>query len=410
MACCLLAGSLYGCGKKNGGFSGNTTTYEESTLAEGTDLRAALSVPDSVNETWHSNSGVTTVTVNAPVFFPEIKGSVPTLEVKLRDMQKQEILDFAEAVFDGKPYYPIKYDKKSNTLKRLSEEEIPDTPKSLSFFSEEKFDEERPVYVAELSYFPGNITLNFQHRTTQSNFVYCGETELQENGWAKNTVLSPQDARAKADEIVKHFAPYMECVEMDAAIGSNGEDDISKDDSELDITEADMQGYIFHYSRSYEGIPTTYTDEECSETEGNPDNYSPCCYYESVTLVLSENGVEWVIWKQPYEVGDTINQNVKLMSFDEIKEVAIKMIPLKYASYELYYDPNEVSIDRIKFGYTRVLMKDAPTRYMIVPVWDFIGTYDSPVKAAGDNGKYINGWIFTLNAIDGTSIDREYGY
>lgn len=26
------------------------------------------------------------------------------------------------------------------------------------------------------------------------------------------------------------------------------------------------------------------------------------------------------------------------------------------------------------------------------------------------SGKEINGWIFTINAVDGTSIDREYGY
>ena len=271
-------------------------------------------------------------------------------------------------------------------------------------------DEERAVYAAELSSFPGNVKMEFQHRTTVSSFVYCWETALQSNGWAKNTSLSPEEARTKADQIVKHFAPYMECVEMNAAVGRNGQDDISKNDSELHLTEANMQGYIFHYSRPYAGIPTTYTNEECSETEGNPDGYAPSCYYESVMLVLSENGVEWVQWKQPYKVGDILNENVKLMSFDEIKDIAMKMIPLKYASSETYYNPNEVSIDRIKFGYTRVLMKDAPTRYMIIPVWDFIGTYDSPVKASGDSGKEINGWIFTINAVDGTSIDREYGY
>ena len=62
----LLLGSLYGCGDSGSGFSGKTTAYEESELAEGTDLRTALHVPDSVKETWHSNSGVTVVTVNAP--------------------------------------------------------------------------------------------------------------------------------------------------------------------------------------------------------------------------------------------------------------------------------------------------------------------------------------------------------
>ena len=406
----LLLGSLYGCGDSGSGLSGKTTAYKESELAEGTDLRSALHVPDSVKETWHSNSGVTAVTVNAQVYFPAINGSVPTLEVTLRDMHKKEALQFAEAVFEEKTYYCVKYDKQSNSLKRLSEDKIPEIPYELHFYSEEKMDEERAVYAAELSSFPGNVKMEFQHRTTVSSFVYCGETALQSNGWAKNTSLSPEEARTKADQIVKHFAPYMECVEMNAAVGRNGQDDISKNDSELHLTEANMQGYIFHYSRPYAGIPTTYTNEECSETEGNPDGYAPSCYYESVMLVLSENGVEWVQWKQPYKVGDILNENVKLMSFDEIKDIAMKMIPLKYASSETYYNPNEVSIDRIKFGYTRVLMKDAPTRYMIIPVWDFIGTYDSPVKASGDSGKEINGWIFTINAVDGTSIDREYGY
>lgn len=89
-------------------------------------------------------------------------------------------------------------------------------------------------------------------------------------------------------------------------------------------------------------------------------------------------------------------------------QTATQMLPLKWAYHEHTWEETtskNMRVESITFGYTRVLMKDAPTRYMMVPVWDFFGYFE----ASGAN-KAEDYSLLTINAIDGSVIDREYGY
>ena len=71
-------------------------------------------------------------------------------------------------------------------------------------------------------------------------------------------------------------------------------------------------------------------------------------------------------------------------------------------------------ITEIRLGLTRVLEQNADEQAYLVPSWTFFG-----VKHLYDN-KYISGWegegydgtteILTINAIDGSVIDRNKGY
>lgn len=53
-----------------------------------------------------------------------------------------------------------------------------------------------------------------------------------------------------------------------------------------------------------------------------------------------------------------------------------------------------------------VQMKDNPNRYQLVPVWDFIGSRTIGQEYCNET----NDSLLTINAIDGTVIDRDYGY
>ena len=53
--------------------------------------------------------------------------------------------------------------------------------------------------------------------------------------------------------------------------------------------------------------------------------------------------------------------------------------------------------------------KQNPRQFQLVPVWDFFGT----VNLAGNNTvkwDWAYNSLFTINAMDGTAIDRDYGY
>ena len=61
----------------------------------------------------------------------------------------------------------------------------------------------------------------------------------------------------------------------------------------------------------------------------------------------------------------------------------------------------------------RVMSKDKPDCYEYIPVWDFFGTQQSRKTKDGEvvsdhTWPFIS--YFTVNAIDGTVIDRNYGY
>ena len=78
-------------------------------------------------------------------------------------------------------------------------------------------------------------------------------------------------------------------------------------------------------------------------------------------------------------------------------------------------DSVDVYVTRVALGYTRVASKNAPDEYLLVPVWDFFGYLT----------KNIQGWpnanersttladvdsLLTINAIDGSIINRGFGY
>jgi len=69
-------------------------------------------------------------------------------------------------------------------------------------------------------------------------------------------------------------------------------------------------------------------------------------------------------------------------------------------------------VNKITFGYTRIYdpQSDDSTG-LLVPVWDFFGTYE--LSYDGENMISVNDMdksFMTINAVDGTLIDRWLGY
>jgi hypothetical protein len=68
----------------------------------------------------------------------------------------------------------------------------------------------------------------------------------------------------------------------------------------------------------------------------------------------------------------------------------------------------DMYITDVSLGLARVTEKDIGTSGLVVPVWDFMGyTEDSYGQVAGKDG--YNSQL-TINAIDGSIINRAFGY
>ena len=64
-----------------------------------------------------------------------------------------------------------------------------------------------------------------------------------------------------------------------------------------------------------------------------------------------------------------------------------------------------IDIDSVKLRYTRISEKDSFDTGLLVPVWDFIGT-----KTDQYGYEVHDAIIMSVNAIDGTVIDKDLGY
>ena len=72
----------------------------------------------------------------------------------------------------------------------------------------------------------------------------------------------------------------------------------------------------------------------------------------------------------------------------------------------------DIKVDHIKFGLTRITEASKRDSGLLVPVWDFFGTSTQIIEVDGQTKEYPDGPIpiLTINAIDGSVINRSLGY
>jgi hypothetical protein len=58
----------------------------------------------------------------------------------------------------------------------------------------------------------------------------------------------------------------------------------------------------------------------------------------------------------------------------------------------------------------RIMRKDKPGEYLMVPVWDFIGNNSSGLAGHEDWLPFGDQSYVTINAIDRSMINRDWGY
>ena len=177
------------------------------------------------------------------------------------------------------------------------------------------------------------------------------------------------------------------------------------------------------FVRSYEGIPATYALADSVYPE--PD-YVPTWSGECLMVYVDASyNVCQIQWRNPCRTNNTLNQNPSLLPFVEVQDII--RTNLRYFEPSLTYDDNmlhrTVVIDCISLGMMRVKRVQSTEDYVLLPVWDcfchYVDHYVSQEKSEfvldSNNNvtTYENngvGVVFTINAIDGSVIDRHLGY
>ena len=179
----------------------------------------------------------------------------------------------------------------------------------------------------------------------------------------------------------------------------------------------DPQCYMYTIYRYYNGIPAIYAQTSHGDTE-SVELYSVPWFPEQFIVSVDDSGIANIMWNGLGTIKETLSENVPMLSFEEIQDRF-----RQHMSFQWAYDSDptiiktDLNINRITLGMMRVIKKDNPDVYLMIPVWDFFGRLDEqyPKGMLPNHNDTISNELFstsflTINAIDGSIINRNIGY
>lgn len=402
----LLALLLTGC---QAPLPDETTVVETTTqTSSGQGLAQKLNVPEHFVSSFTSSTGVTRINVDAQVIVPDVD-SVDLYEALPRTFSKQDVDAFFQRHQEGltwenqatqKPY------EEEGFAEHIGDNNFADYRfEELWLYNDEEFDTGRDyhsiIFHQAVSQKTGTLvwspSLDYLKARMDIGTASHMEVLPLTDGKAAGCSLSLEEAQAYADAEAACFA-------NDFALARYGQ---------IPVMEAinNPQYYIFRYTRKINGIAVN----EVYGAEELANSYDFTSGLESLTILVNDEGVCSVNYYNPFQVGKKLQENVKLLTFDQIADIFEKVAPLSIQHLERYEDleKNTMEVYRIELGY--MALRQAGTgEYHYVPVWDFYA-----YRVLSGTGAYAHGEDYppisnqvglTINAIDGTVIDRQEGY
>lgn len=133
---------------------------------------------------------------------------------------------------------------------------------------------------------------------------------------------------------------------------------------------------------------------------------------ENIQVVINDSGVVGFLWEYPPEILETVNDNVEIEAYDDIIETARTILPMQFAEEAFGDDAQKtVTISEVTLSMMRVAGLGEDNGYYYLPVWDFIGYYGEKMDTnITEEHPSARKSFLTLNAVDGSVIDRGLGY
>jgi len=193
-------------------------------------------------------------------------------------------------------------------------------------------------------------------------------------------------------------------------------------------------GYEMEFVRTLNGFPIAHcpvyeitpegrarmTDAVTGTSSPEQEPHVGSWAYERVTIHVNKDGIVYFLWLDPYTEPELQTADTQLMRFSDIADIFARMILVKNSDRKIINEINgfeiieDIDIDNVRLSLMRIRSKDNFNEGLLVPVWDFWGTrygelQDEAYRAAVYDGKRYSIQL-TVNAIDGTVIDRDLGY
>lgn len=178
----------------------------------------------------------------------------------------------------------------------------------------------------------------------------------------------------------------------------------------------DEQCYVFIYTRNVDGIPFTYAYSHAGDTTTADALYIAPIPQETIEIYINDTGIVEFTWSNKYVETDYVSNNVKLLPFEEVRRVFLQQMKMEGHGRNNWYGNNgtisdTINVYRSSLGMMVTLDKDNPNTYLAVPVWDFFVTSEKEYTDGKiEEDDKIDYSILTINAIDGSIINRYFGY
>ncbi len=412
-------------------------------------LLAALEVPERFTGDWTGVNGFVHVTADAEIILPNAD-KIPTGSIGRRDFTQEDADNLMRVLLKGNTLYEELGMTKQQALERL--EQLQAMQRGEIPVDLDGGYEALPGAIERWAEYARTAPDGDERVPAETSFVSKSENLEEIYGWAeldgKKVHFFIQNCAGFLDHAAVFVDGYGD-VNFSSAVAISLvqdelpepltvdfplEDAIRQGDALMEelgfehvvcdsaypvlFTRSKETGYELQYVRCLNGFPISWTPIRGGAVPED-ESYSGAWHYEVITLDYTKDGLVYFSWESPHTEPVLQVEDTQLMPFDQITEIFAKMIMVKNSDVQVANEQNgfdtvrNYEITKVKLGLMRIKAKGSFDEGLLVPVWDFWGEEhwesDSPLvqEVSGEEPSKI---ILTINAIDGSVIDRELGY
>lgn len=461
LSAALAVTLLSGCGAAQTNSPAETSVNQAMLLEKSAQPQeSAYTFPEKFTGDWTGQEGKLTIHADAQVV-EELGTALPTATVEPREFTQEDVDNLLKVLLKGEPLYGCTQTKQecqdsidyANSDKWHGDPDAPEqTPEELeerrqgiiAYYTEKMktAPEEKPVIHG---FYDSDEPNEVSGTATVDGIKWCVSIWNNLGDFFTNASIIREDYKYRDYDIPLPEASKEEAVAQGNALMQElGFDNFVLVDVQQWSPQLPKDNGVWrlYYAPSVNGFPVSGARQDTTQTHDGTV-YQDCWYWcyaaseesnpdtvawelENIYLDVGRDGILSFDWTAPSTKPMVQQAQSALLPFEEIASIANTMLPevivgpkgtplTKLDQYNGFETRMDVDITKVSLSLMRIRDKGF-LQGTIVPVWDFWGTsdwYDAEPNAYGYQEKGMNydfQPMLTLNAVDGTVVDRQLGY
>lgn len=461
LSAALAVTLLSGCGAAQTNTPAETSVNQAMLLEKSAQPQeSAYTFPEKFTGDWTGQEGKLTIHADAQVV-AELGTALPTATVEPREFTQEDVDNLLKVLLKGEPLYGYTQTKQecqdsidyANSDQWHGDPDAPEqTPEELeerrqgiiAYYTEKMktAPEEKPVIHG---FYDSDEPNEVSGTATVDGIKWCVSIWNNLGDFFTNASIIREDYKYRDYDIPLPEASKEEAVAQGNALMQElGFDNFVLVDAQQWSPQLPKDNGVWrlYYAPTVNGFPVPGVRQDTTQTHDGTV-YQDCWYWcyaaseesnpdtvawelENIYLDVGKDGILSFNWTAPSTQPVVQQAQSALLPFEEIASIANTMLPevivgpketplTQLDQYNGFETRMDVDITKVSLSLMRIRDKGS-LQGTIVPVWDFWGTsdwYDAEPNAYGYHEKGMNYEfqpMLTLNAVDGTVVDRQLGY